>query len=324
MRLTDVIGQGSIARLIARLIAKGRLPHALLLEGVPGSGRRTLATAIAQAVLCAAPVAGDACGACASCRMVMAGSHPDLVTTLHDTAPGTVSVELIRDEVVEAAYSSPLVGERRVFLLPGIERWNLASANAMLKVLEEPPAAVRFIATTIQAAGVLRTIRSRCQLYRLQPLAVDEVAQILLRGGISAAEAQHRALAGQGGHRGLWQGAITIPLEPLLRLAREGYRTEWVAEVVAALPTSIVDSDEAAGLTLEGSKRRLVRVWLGALAQALRPDLRLEGALGVQAAERIQRINALHQDLLRNIQPRLVIESIGLGELERALRRSAT
>lgn len=323
MRLADVIGQGSIARLVTRLIVKGRLPHALLLEGVPGSGRRTLATAIAQAVLCAAPVAGDACGACASCRLVMAGDHPDLVTTLHDTAPGTVTVEVIREEVVEAAYSSPLVGERRVFLLPGIERWHHSSAPTLLKVLEEPPAAVQFVLTTTRAAAVLPTIRSRTQLYRLQPLTVDEVAQVLLRSGIPAAEARHRALAGQGGHRGLWQGAVAIPLEPLLRLAREGFRTEWVAEVIAALPTAVNESDEAAGLTLEGAKRRLVRVWLGALAQALRPDLRQEGALGVQAAERIQRINALHQDLGVNIQPRLVIESIGLGELERALRRSA-
>lgn len=323
MRLAEVIGQGAIARLVARLISRERLPHALLLEGVPGCGRRTLATAIAQAVLCAAPLAGDACGVCASCRMVLAGNHPDLVSTPHDSAPATVSVELVRDEIVEAAYASPLVGDRRVFLLPGIERWNLPSANALLKVLEEPPASVRFIATTAQAAGVLRTIRSRAQLYRLQPLAVSDVEWVLIRGGINAGEAQRRAVAGQGGHRGLWHGAPEIPLEALLRLAREGYRTAWVAEAVAALPTAVDEADEAAGLTLEGAKRRMVRVWLAALAQALRSDLRLPGPQALQAAERLQRITALHHDLGRNIQPRLVIESIGLGELERALRRSA-
>ncbi len=324
MRLAEVVGQGAIARLVARLIVRERLPHAVLLEGVPGCGRRTLATAIAQAVLCASPHGGDACGSCPSCRMVLAGSHPDLVSTPHDSAPGSVSVELVRDEIVEAAYASPLVGERRVFLLPGIERWNLPSANALLKVLEEPPAAVRFIATTAQAAGVLRTIRSRAQLYRLQPLTVVDVEQVLIRGGITADEACRRAVAGQGGHRGLWHGAPAIPLEPLLRLAREGYRTVWVAEVVSALPTTVDEADEAAGLTLEGAKRRMVRIWLAALAQALRVDLRLVGPQAVQAAERLQRITALHHDLARNIQPRLVIEAIGLGELERAVRRTTS
>lgn len=321
MRLAEVIGQGAIARLMTRLLLRERLPHALLLEGVPGCGRRTLATAIAQAVLCAAPVAGDACGVCASCLMVQAGSHPDLVSTVHDSAPGTVTVDAVRDEVVEAAYISPLVGARRVFLLPGIERWNSASANALLKVLEEPPATVRFIATTAQAAGVLRTIRSRAQVYRMQPLTTSEVEQILMGNGISHGEAQRRALASLGSHRGLWLSAPQIPLEPLLRLAREGFRSAWVAEAIAALPTTVDAHDEAAGLTLEGAKRRLVRVWLAALTQALRADLRLDGPAAVQAAERIQRISALHQDLARNIQPRLVLEAIGLGELELALRR---
>ena len=197
-----------------------------------------------------------------------------------------------------------------------------ASANALLKVLEEPPAAVRFVATTAQAAGVLRTIRSRAQLYRLQPLTVGDVEQVLIRGGVAADEARRWGMASQGGHRGLWHGAPVIPLEPLLRLAREGFRSAWVAEAVAALPTAIGEADEAAGLTLEGAKRRVVRIWLAALAQALRCDLLAPGPLALQTAERLQRITALHHDLARNIQPRLIIEAIGLGELERAVRRS--
>lgn len=320
MRLAEVVGQPAVTRLAARLIERGRLPHALLLEGVPGCGRRTLATAIAQAVLCSAPVAGDACGACDSCRLLIGGNHPDLVSTPHDSEPTPVNVDLVRDQVVEAAYQSPLVGERRVFLLPGLERWNLQASNALLKVLEEPPAAVRFVATTAQASAILRTIRSRSQLYRLQPLAAAEVEMVLMRGGVAAGEARRRAVGAQGGHRGLWHGLPPVPLEPLLKLAREGYRTAWVAEAVDALPTKLDAASEEAGLTLSAEQRRTVRLWLAAVTQALRLDLR--GPDSQRAVERIQRVAALGHDLARNIQPRLVIEGLGLGETERLLRRT--
>ncbi len=67
-RLADVCGNTGIRTLLARLRARGRLPHAVLLEGIPGCGRRTLALALAQSLLCAQSVDGDACGACDSCR----------------------------------------------------------------------------------------------------------------------------------------------------------------------------------------------------------------------------------------------------------------
>jgi hypothetical protein len=322
MQLAEVIGQSAISRLIARLIAADRLPHAVLLEGLPGCGRRTLATAIAQAVLCHAPQAGDSCGVCASCRLVLSGSHPDLVSTPHDSIAGNVGVELVRDEIVDAAYVSPLVGTHRVFVLPGIERWRVEASNTLLKVLEEPPATVRFILTTTQAAAVMRTIRSRSQLYRLQTLTPAAVEQVLVRGGIAVGEARKRALLSDGGHRGLWEDTVAIPLQPLLALARDGYRTSVVAEIIGHLPTVVSAQAEAQGLTLAAEQRRLVRIWLAALTQALRADLRLDAASAQQAAERIVRIGALAGDLARNLQPRLVLESIGLGETERRLRRS--
>lgn len=322
MRLAEVIGQAAVTRLVARLISRDRLPHAVLLEGVPGCGRRTLATAIAQAILCGQPNAGDACGLCDSCRMVAAGSHPDLVATPHDTEALQVSVDLVRDQIVEAGYQSPLLGAHRVFILYGIERWNLQSANALLKLLEEPPASVRFVITTAQASAVLRTIRSRAQLYRLQALTGGEVEQVLLRGGQTAIQARGRAALAVGGHRGLWQGQPLIPLQSLLQLAREGYRTAWVSEALDALPAKLSPEAEAQGITLAAEQRRTVRIWLGALTQALRSDLRAGEQVAVRATERIPRIVALQHDLARNIQPRLVVEAIGLGETERLLRRT--
>ncbi len=318
----EVLGQVAVGRLITRLIARDHLPHALLLEGIPGCGRRTFATAMAQAILCLAPCAGDSCGECASCRLIRSDSHPDLVATLHDSVAGQVGVDVVRDEIVEAAYASPLVSARRVFILPGIERWSVAASNTLLKVLEEPPAAVRFIATTAQATAVLRTIQSRCQLYRLQPLSAGDVERILIAGGIAAPTAHARAVLSVGSHRGLWQDTQEIPLEPLLSLAREGYRSAVVADVLSCLPTGLSETVAAQGLTLAAEQRRIVRTWLSALTHELRNDLRLGDLRAQQAADRIVRIGALHGDLARNLNPRLVIEAIGLGETERLLRSS--
>ncbi|HEX3135063.1 MAG TPA: DNA polymerase III subunit delta', partial [Planctomycetota bacterium] len=85
MRLGEIIGHGGLPRLLVRLIARTRLPHAIILDGIPGCGRRTLARAVAQALLCHAPHQGDACGACASCRVLAAETHPDCIELPHDS-----------------------------------------------------------------------------------------------------------------------------------------------------------------------------------------------------------------------------------------------
>ena len=129
MRLAEVLGQPAAVALIRRLIAGRRLPQTLLLSGPPGCGRRTTARAAAQALLCSAPAAGDACGHCRSCALVATGSHPDLVEVPGDRDAAdedgdqsrSLKVDLIRD-LAERAMETPILGERRVFLIPACER----------------------------------------------------------------------------------------------------------------------------------------------------------------------------------------------------------
>ncbi len=310
MRLCEVIGQNALTRLMARLIARGRLPPALLLEGVPGCGRRTLSLAIAQAVLCQQRRDGDACGACASCRMVVECSHPDLVSLPHDSQGDELGVELVRTAVAEAAYQSPLIGTARVFLLPGVERFNLASANTLLKVLEEPPQGTHLIMTTASAGAVLRTIRSRTQLHRLAPLTVGDLERVLLQLGLGAAEAHARAGAGAGAgsHRGIHLGEEAPPLAAMVKLCREGHDPALVAEVVAGLPQSQREDGET---SLAAEQRRVLTGWLRALLQELRPGLR--GAHALADADAIERVLQLQRDVHRNIAPQLVVEGLALG-----------
>jgi DNA polymerase III delta' subunit len=315
VKIAEVIGQPGVTRLLARLISRARLPHASMIEGNPGCGRRTVALAIAQALLCARPFDGDACGSCPSCALCLAGTHPDLMATPHDSESDDLAVDMLRDEVVAKAYESPLIGQRRVFVLYSVERLQNASANVLLKVLEEPPAGAYFITTTSQASAVLKTIRSRAQLYRLQPLAAGDVAEILRRGGVAPDDALSLSERSTGGHRGLWDDVAPVPLEDLRALCRDGLRSEIVARVVDALPTTVSDEQEAAGRTVSGEQRRVLRQWLVALAHDLQRELRRKP--DIDLALRMERLANLHHDLARNLPPRLVIEALALDQERR-------
>ncbi len=308
MQLSEVIGHPGTTRLLARLIAAGRLPHALLIEGIPGSGRRTLTTAIAASLLCGAGAAGDSCGTCASCRLIREGTHPDLVSLSHDSQADDFGVEQVRDTVVEAAYQSPLLGAKRVFVLHSVERFGLAAANCLLKVLEEPPAGAYLLMTTANAGAVLRTIRSRAQLQRLSPLAVADLERVLVRAGMPADEARARAPLGAGSHRGLGEGADAVPLAAMLRLCREGLSMELVAEIAGQLPQR---AREEEGRTLAAEQRQRLGQWLQALMHGLRAELR--GPDAERAAAHIERVVQLQRDVQRNVSPQLVIEGLALG-----------
>lgn len=308
LRLAAVIGQPGPVRLLTRLLARDRLPHALLIEGPPGCGRRTLARAVAAALLCRSRVAGDACGTCESCRLAEAGTHPDLVALPHDSEGVDPDVELVRTTVAEAAYVSPLIGDRRVFLLPGIERLALPAANALLKVLEEPPSGAYLLMTTDAAAGLLRTIRSRAQLVRLMPLTAPELERVLVRGGVAASAAQARALLGHGSHRGLWHDTEEAPIDDLLALCSGGYSAKLVGALIGRLPQRAREDE---GRTLAAEQRRALGRWLLALLQRLRGSL--TGADGAHSAELMERVLFLQRDLERNISPHLVIEGLGLN-----------
>ncbi|MFL6622951.1 MAG: DNA polymerase III subunit delta' [Sulfurifustis sp.] len=139
-----------------------QLPHALLFHGPIGLGKRAFAWRFAQYLLCSSPTAeGGACGNCVSCRRFAVGTHPDLlsVTTLGDSTTITVDqVRMIRDFVA----LKPHTAARKLVILEPAEAMNVNAANALLKVLEEPPAASALFLITPAAARLPATIRSRC------------------------------------------------------------------------------------------------------------------------------------------------------------------
>ena len=310
MTLAEVIGHSAPRTLLRRLVAAGRLPPALIIEGPAGVGRRTLAQALAQAVLCPQGVEGDACGGCEACSLVAQGNHPDCTVLPSAAEKADLPVDLIRESVVEPATESPLLGHGRVFVIPSAERLKGAGANALLKVLEEPPQGVHLILTAPQAGGLLETIQSRAQVVRVMELATEDIARILERGGVAPAEARRRATLASGSHRGLWARDVDEPpLDDLRALVEGGYDPRVVADVMERLPATAADIPK--GATLAGEQRRILGFWLEALLQDLRRDLR--GPRAALTADRIDRVLRLRGDLGRYIQPRLIVEGLGLG-----------
>jgi DNA polymerase III subunit delta' len=155
---------------------KARLPHAMLLHGRSGTGKLEFSKLFSKSLLCENPVEKEACGVCAKCSWFDEGSHPDFklispedAETSDDTSKKRVtkktqiSVDQIRQLIQLLSLSNHDTTGLRVVLIHPAEALNTASANALLKVLEEPPQNTIFILVAHQIRRLLPTIVSRCQ-----------------------------------------------------------------------------------------------------------------------------------------------------------------
>lgn len=226
----------------AWLGSRERFSHAWLIHGLAGTGKRQFALAGAASLLCEAPRNGLACGHCAACLWVAAGNHPDL----RRIRPDAVAVEEGGEAEEEAATSSKAAPSRiiRVDQLRALNSWfntathrggwrvavlypaqalNAISANALLKVLEEPPDHTIFLLVADAPDRLLPTLVSRC---RRLPLAIpgrDEALAWLAGQGVAQAEPW---LAAAGG----------APLAALdLARSRAAACPEWLERLLAAL-----------------------------------------------------------------------------------------
>ncbi|MEX0908682.1 MAG: hypothetical protein WDZ58_02870 [Gemmatimonadaceae bacterium] len=215
MPLIPLYGHGSLSKRLARSAASGRLPSSLLLHGPAGIGKQRLALWLAQLLLCAGE--DPPCGRCQHCRYMAELQHPDLHwlfprPRLKDSDPDPDDVrddyrEAIVERVAEAglyeapsgsegifiaavrsltreAMLAPALAARKVFVIGDAERMVSQegadqAANALLKLLEEPPADTFFILTSSEPAALLPTIRSRVAAVRVPRLTEKDVAEFL-------------------------------------------------------------------------------------------------------------------------------------------------
>lgn len=179
-----------------------KLPHALLLRGRAGTGKQDFALNVAKAILCAqASALQAACGHCPSCHWFNEGTHPDFMLigpedaeTADDvvkkkTAKKTqISVAKIRQLLDYLTLTSHQVNAYRVIIIAPADMLNGAAANALLKVLEEPPANTLFLLVTSKPQRLLATITSRCQAVDLLLPSRAEALEWLQQQAINHAE----------------------------------------------------------------------------------------------------------------------------------------
>jgi DNA polymerase-3 subunit delta' len=176
-------------RLLDRLRGPG-LPGSLLFTGPDGIGKRRVAMELAQREIC---FRKNACGLCEGCRPFKSEPVPVELPNLLRIAPegkaGLIRIGAIReDELVEGgvirwAHQAPPPGCHRWILVEDAHRLNGASANMLLKTLEEPPAGTHFLLVTHRPEAVLHTIRSRCERVAFPPLSDGEAWAVALKGG---------------------------------------------------------------------------------------------------------------------------------------------
>ncbi|MUL46067.1 DNA polymerase III subunit delta' [Mycobacterium sp. CBMA293] len=184
-------------------VTTGSMTHAWLITGPPGSGRSIAAVCFAAALQCTAEAAdgGPGCGACRACTTTMAGTHADVRRVIPEGL--SIGVDEMR-AIVQTASRRPGTGRWQVVVVEDADRLTEGAANALLKVVEEPPPSTVFLlcAPSVDPEDIAVTLRSRCRHVALTTPRVDAIAQVLMdNDGLPEADARWAASV-SGGHVG--------------------------------------------------------------------------------------------------------------------------
>lgn len=180
-------GNEALLKLIGRIVSSGRISNAYLFKGPKSSPREAAARRFASVLLCDDPSRdGAPCGTCKSCRLLVTGNHPDLYVVEKEGA----SIRIKQShEILREALLKPYQSSRRVFLILDAEDMTIEASNALLKILEEPPAYVTFLLTTSNPRAIPDTILSRCQVIPVKAMSPPALRQVLVGRGVDPEEA---------------------------------------------------------------------------------------------------------------------------------------
>ncbi len=172
----DVISQPHITTTLKNQVKTGRVAHAYLFTGSRGTGKTTCSKILAKAVNCLHPVDGNPCLVCEVCKGLEEGSIMDVIEI---DAASNNGVENIRELREEAVYT-PAVCKYKVYIIDETHMLSAGAFNALLKIMEEPPAHVIFILATTEAHKVPATILSRCQRFDFHRIKSEDITKRLL------------------------------------------------------------------------------------------------------------------------------------------------
>ena len=174
----DIIGQESIKKHLQTAIKTGNLSHAYIINGEYGSGRQTIASALAKTIQCQSKTDDtDACGVCTSCKQAESHNHPDIKYITHDKT--SISVNDIREQLNKDISIKPYSSEYKIYIIPDANKMTEQAQNELLKTIEEPPVYAIIILLTENCDSLLPTIRSRCVTLTMNPVEKDKICTYL-------------------------------------------------------------------------------------------------------------------------------------------------
>lgn len=258
MGFEGLLGNARLKENLRHSVDSGRLSHFYLITGPRGAGKRTLARFLAAAAVCRGE--NKPCLACSACRKAMTDNHPDIITVT-DPDHKAVAVKIVR-QYRDDVYIKPNEADKKVYIFP--QELGTEGQNALLKILEEPPAYGLFLLLAENPQQILTTVRSRCTLLQMESLPEALLLSQLQKQFPNADREQLQAAAERsGGYLG--QAA---------ELLREG---EVVSGRTKAFAKAFLDKDPVAMTRLmvgmEKAKRdqavEEVEQWLHLLQNAL-------------------------------------------------------
>lgn len=183
-----------------RPAASGIMTHAWLITGPPGSGRSVAALCFAAALQCLSDVT-PGCGECRACTTTMAGTHADVRRIIPEGL--SIGVDAMRN-IVQIASRRPGTGRWQIVVIEDADRLTEGAANALLKVVEEPPPSTVFLlcAPSVDPEDISITLRSRCRHVALVTPPVDAIARVLIESDGLPEKAAVWAASVSGGHVG--------------------------------------------------------------------------------------------------------------------------
>src|SRR5947208_9507816 len=173
----DVLGQEHVVRALVGAITEGRLAHAFLFTGPRGTGKTSTARILAKMINCEKGPTAEPCGECEQCLRIRDGSHLDVVAIDAASHGGVDDARELR----ERAPTAPAMGRAEVDSPDEAQAPSREAFDALLKLFEEPPPAVRFVLATTEPHKMPATIVGRCQRFDFRRIGTDELAGLLER-----------------------------------------------------------------------------------------------------------------------------------------------